>query len=103
MKNLNKAIHRNPKTRHWTIIGDLQSIVKMNWPLQLTLNKTIEISPNKAVFYYRRGRIRAKSDTEFARKDLQHARKLAKQTDDKELIGKIEKSLSSIENSDDEV
>lgn len=102
MKNLNKAIHRNPNNAMWyRFRGITRRILGKHDDAEDDLNRAIEIAPNKALLYHDRGLIRFEFDAESARKDLQYAKELAEQANDKKLAYRIEKSLSSIDNLDD--
>jgi len=102
IKDLNKAIHRDPENAvlHHNRGFTKYRLDKLDAAI-IDLDKAIEIDPNKAMFHYHRGLAYAKTDTASARKDLQCAKKLAEQTGDEKLMGKIEDALSSIENPDD--
>ena len=104
MRDLDKAISLGPDKAAWyRNRGIVKHFLEKYDAAIGDLDKAIEIAPNEAILYWVRGYIYTKLDAESARKDLQHAEKLAKQAGDNELISNIEKALSSIGEASDDV
>ncbi|MDD9810403.1 MAG: FRG domain-containing protein [Gammaproteobacteria bacterium] len=104
LRDLDKAISLGPDKAAWyRNRGIVKHFLEKYDAAIGDLDKAIEIAPNEAILYWVRGYIYTKLDAESARKDLQHAEKLAKQAGDNELISNIEKALSSIGEASDDV